>query len=869
MYMNVQSYRNFFSAQARTVAFVSLFVLFLNLTLTPLTLYAEVVEISIPSNALDKAKTCGDAGGVWLNDVTRGEDGGVTADRSKCVQKIALADATDRYECETIAGGNFIVHSAAWDETSLDPSPAGATSCVAKSVNQITGQTMTACEGWGAFSNTTKCIWEPLASWLSAIMLRFGGWILVLAGNLFDKLVEYVIINFKGTLDLLGVTSVIDKGWTLFRDVANIFIIGIFTFISISIILGIQAFGQKKFIARVLIVAVLINFSLLFTKMIIDASNFVAYSIHSQLSQSGGVFKLNEGISASFLKPMGVNTTGDTEALVKAIAEKKDYGGGRVLAFGFVGMLVLIATAIVLLYGAFLIMARALLFIFLMLTAALAFATFLLPQLAQNEYGWNNWWKALINGAVFAPLLMIFLAISTAILKAAEPKSRAGASIGDVLADPLKIEGNEWLTIIVYILGVGLLFLSMKLANSFAGQASGFNIAKALTATPFTLGSRFIAAPLVRGTYGKWQYNRQNALEKGSAKATEKARRADLGALGATVAGKYDSARRFSDIAAAQKREAAELARRSIKAGQRADVSGNIMQTKSARKLTSGLPEWARGAPKKDEKGFKSEADALAKKIEKIAVKAQPGAEDSKKQREEMINIERARAARQEEMLKKTQASQNTESNTSRNQAQNIHDIIREHAQSADAETQKTIEQQLGASNERHASELRHETERIKSATGTAASTMSVQQAREVFDRLKQHKDEQAHLPEDQRTRPSDALLKEAVTAYHTLNKHAEEQTAASKVTAEKLDKAVERKQNARHTVDDLQKKTFNDVVNIVTKKESTIAQKVFGVDDAAAGIARKKLNEGTSKKRLRELASALKPEKDDSDKKD
>src|SRR3989338_4052446 len=83
--------------------------------------------------------------------------------------------------------------------------------------------------------NFEACFWKPLMSSLGSWFLTIGGGLLRLAGALFDLLIWHVIIGFGSTLNG-GMKTAIDGGWTLFRDIANIAIIGMFVFIALGII---------------------------------------------------------------------------------------------------------------------------------------------------------------------------------------------------------------------------------------------------------------------------------------------------------------------------------------------------------------------------------------------------------------------------------------------------------------------------------------------------------------------------------------------------------------------------------------------------------------------------------------------------------
>lgn len=476
--------------------------------------------------------------------------------------------------------------------------------------------------------NFSTCIWEPLMSWLGSWFLTLGGSLLKLSGALFDVLIQYVIIGFSTTLNTLNIMPAITVGWTVFRDFANILIIGIFAFIAISIILGLKEFGQKKLIARVLIIAVLINFSMLFAKIIIDASNFTAQAIYQQMA--GGPTAANPApfdISQAFLSPMHISSVwNDSKVLTDNVA-KSTKSGVQAFMFGLVGGLVLLAAALVLFYGCFLIAARAVLLIFLMLTASIAFATFLVPNFQKSSYGWDKWWSSLINASLFAPLLMILLSISLGVITAAGKV--VTAPLGNIIGDPQKaLSGTAWVSILVYIIGIGTLFVSFKLASSFAGKIAGLSLASSTLALPFTLGSQFVAGPLGRGLVGRFSARRSLQLDDKIDDAKFEARRT----------GNY--------------KPLEKLMRTKQKTDARAAGSYNIMNTGGAKALAEGLgiQKFALGADKKPP-SFADSAKAKAEHAAKEAAGLALSSDEKEKVREEAHNAEVARRKEHKESL--------------------------------------------------------------------------------------------------------------------------------------------------------------------------------------------------------------------------
>ncbi len=448
--------------------------------------------------------------------------------------------------------------------------------------------------------------------WLGSWFLTFGGVILRLAGTIFDTLIWYVIVAFGTTLKELSITPAIDVGWKVLRDLANILIIGMFTFIAIGTILGLEKFGAKKAIAQVLIVAVLINFSLIFAKLIIDGSNFASYVVYRQVAgaQTNGSFKFD--IASAFLLPMGITSVWSDTAKATEKVGKESNSGFTAFFFGLVGGFVLLAVAGVLLYGCFLIAARAILFIFLMLTGPLAFATYLHPDLAESEYGWSNWWKSLINTAIFGPLLMILLAISLIIIRAAGNQTGVDTTLGAVIANPeTQLAGSGWVTILVYLIGIGLLFVSFRMAGKFAGSISGFKIG----ALPL-LGALGIASSIYGQARGRYQYGRAKSYEKKADEERKGAAQENLNSQIHLQDKNYDAARKAQERSFDRMSEAAKYAMKAASAGAKANSGTNVLDTKLAKMIKDDLGIKGFGESGKDSKGY---ADKIKEKAEHAA----------------------------------------------------------------------------------------------------------------------------------------------------------------------------------------------------------------------------------------------------------
>jgi len=537
---------------------------------------------------------------------------------------------------------------------------------------QAQKQGPTSCAGaWDTITSPGVCLVRATFAGIGSFFIYIGVKFVTIAAGLFETVLKYTVVNFGNTLS--SIESGINAGWTALRDISNIVIIGMFVFIAISLILGIKEYGERKMIAKVLVIAVLINFSLLFTQIIIDASNFTARQFHQSMVQGvaadasvstpiaggeAGEAIEAAGIGSVFIGFLGIAGFADAYDVLRQAQENSQYATAA-LAYGFLSFVFLAAVAIVFLYGTFLLVSRAVLLIFLMLTSALAFASYLIPKFAGSNYGWHTWWNSLLRAAVLAPLLMIFLWM-TARVSYAVVNAIPGGGTGALgrLATNASSEANL-VALFSFILILGLLFASFRAASAFSHSIAGFSFAGTAAIAPFTLGSRF-AGGLLRGTVGAGAYFTGKRLTKDAREARDKAAEARTMQTIALEKGHKASAGRFGALAGKYEDLSMRKMKYAGRAGSVADSRFNVMNTKGAQALAGavGVTGFAAGASSKGAKSFAGQVKARAEAAEKLAAKIAPSSEQNETARKEA----REQVRRQRELgLKQLEAMRNAE----------------------------------------------------------------------------------------------------------------------------------------------------------------------------------------------------------------
>jgi len=274
--------------------------------------------------------------------------------------------------------------------------------------------------------NIDACV----ASFLYYAVVLPASAILWFAGQILDITVA---IALNGTILK---ADFITTGWGICRDVANLFFIFILLYIAIATILQLSSYGMKNLLAKLIIIALLVNFSLVITKVIIDASNILALEFYGKLKNSSGNIDLPilgkvevKGISGIFMSSFSPEKLLGTK-MFDIWADEKGAGQSTIaliVLFLSAAILILIATFI-LFAGAVLFVIRIALLALLMILAPLAFLFMVLPKTQQYA---SQWWDKLFNQAFFAPAFL-FLFYLVANMISSDFLKQIGESIGQI-----------------------------------------------------------------------------------------------------------------------------------------------------------------------------------------------------------------------------------------------------------------------------------------------------------------------------------------------------------------------------------------------------------------------------------------------------
>ncbi len=250
---------------------------------------------------------------------------------------------------------------------------------------------------------------EGFFSYLMMAIMGFFATLVWASGLLLNYVSFQTVVQMSVMVKQIGA---INAGWITFRDLANIVLIFLLLIIGISTILRVSGYRMKDLLARVIIIALLINFSLFFTNIVIDTSNLLATqfyykSVGIDVKTNPSVLeKLNAGggIATRYMKALSLTSLYGFDTNTGEISTNK-LDLTNIFLIGIMASLLFIITAAVFFAAALMLISRFIILIFLMVVSPLAFVAMAIPSLKTLA---SKWWSALINNALFAPIFFLF-----------------------------------------------------------------------------------------------------------------------------------------------------------------------------------------------------------------------------------------------------------------------------------------------------------------------------------------------------------------------------------------------------------------------------------------------------------------------------
>lgn len=338
-----------------------------------------------------------------------------------------------------------------------------------------------------------------------------------LGGAMFDTV---------AALSLQGPTYaslMISKAWVIARDVANMVFVFLLLTIAIELILDLESAGIGKKLAKILVVALLINFSFFFSRVTIDVSNMAAHVFYDNITvksaigtavQSSVVLQGVQQLVPTSISEQILNGI-NPQNLLGTDGFKKFYNNSK---SGFIGNLAMLLTlffifgviniilAFVFVTAAFQFLTRIIGLWMAIILSPLAFVCAVLP--IGKKY-WKEWLDLLLHNAFFAPAFLFVVYIMVTMVSNNSLTTDIGAFLGAQANGSSVSDIRTFLNTIVGVLlrlgiVVGLFYgatmIGTKMGVTAAQGARGW--AEKFTTTPAKAYTGFVYRNTVGSGFG-------------------------------------------------------------------------------------------------------------------------------------------------------------------------------------------------------------------------------------------------------------------------------------------------------------------------------------------------------------------------------
>jgi len=319
---------------------------------------------------------------------------------------------------------------------------------------------------------------QQVGGWVASTMTAIAQIIIELVGKLLIVLIDILlaIVQYNDFINAPAVT----RSWILVRDFSNMAFLIVFIAIALSTILGFERYEWKRTLPKLLIMAVVINFSKTLCGAVIDAAQVIMMTFVNGFKDvaAGNLvrgFGLNDILTLRAINPEG---SGVTDVAV---------AGASMLAVVLLVIATITVGVIVLMF-----LVRILYLWILIILSPLAFMLGATPEF---DAKFHEWWKTFVRYAFVGPILSFFLWLSFSIM-ADVPAGGNLATANSIMADSggretgfLDVAGNTAATItaisssdnlLSFGIAISLLLLGLSTANSI-GVRGGSLAADALS----------------------------------------------------------------------------------------------------------------------------------------------------------------------------------------------------------------------------------------------------------------------------------------------------------------------------------------------------------------------------------------------------
>jgi hypothetical protein len=317
--------------------------------------------------------------------------------------------------------------------------------------------------------------------------VTIGGGALWLGGGLLDIAVTKLVVGMGEQLrGSLG--TQVDALWVLVRDFFNILFIFGLIYIGFRTILFSEDSSVKRTLGMLIIAALMINFSLFITKVVVDVTNVTALQLYGAVSSGGKLTSdgltvtrnhavdTEDSVSARFMDEFLLTTYAQSELVREVSTKPSSQFTGQFLVYGLLMMAVMLIAGFVFAAGAFLMISRFIGLLVFMVFSPAMFLGFIFPTFQRYQ---SLWWNMFLKYAFVAPAYLFMLYLSLRIIEGMGIKE-TGGSFAKAFQANSAADGSFAIFLNFFVIA-GLLVMSLTVAQSMGtyGASASMGMLKA------------------------------------------------------------------------------------------------------------------------------------------------------------------------------------------------------------------------------------------------------------------------------------------------------------------------------------------------------------------------------------------------------
>ncbi len=290
-------------------------------------------------------------------------------------------------------------------------------------------------------------------------------WIAFSVGKLLQFFSYFTNWALNLNASIVSNNPVVQAGWTITRDIANLGFVLAIIVMAFGTILRYESYQYKKMLWRLVVVALLVNFSLVIAGVVIDAAGVLTQFFMNQFTDPS---KVAEAL-VSAISPQSLLSPPSTSSIV-----------GNILTFGtptleflagllFVTLFSLLAAIAILGLGALFFM-RFLALSFALITLPLVLLLWIFP--GSQKY-FSEWKDSFLKWVMFAPIATFFMYLALQVQNRAS-EFRAAYGAADLGGNASSLFDFHAASIGQMVLVISILMLGLSQATKMGGKVSEF-----------------------------------------------------------------------------------------------------------------------------------------------------------------------------------------------------------------------------------------------------------------------------------------------------------------------------------------------------------------------------------------------------------